>query len=235
MTLSVDLKKWLWVLPFLVCAIGYLIPAYILQEKSFPAPNLMGKTIEQAVILFAQHNLNPRIVGYKEEADLPAGTILNQTPQAGQYIKSNQSLFLVLSQKPPTPHAPSCINKNVTDIRALLHSASIRHTIHYVPSSYKKGYCVAQSPKQGEALTEKPFIVYIANDTNEPIVWPNFIGQRIEDTRDFLAMHAIKPEIVHTKNSGPSHQCHNCIITDQRPAPGTLINLSADMHVQLAV
>ncbi len=168
------IKNFLWTLPFISFLGGYFILYNAIHVKEIIAPPVVGKTVEQALTILSHHNLNMRLLAKKNEANLPEGTILRQTPPAGQKIKPRQSIFLVVSKKPPIGIAPDFVNKKLTEINNQLAPTSIRPRIYYVSTVYPSGTCFAQHPQSGEPIKNNRLLLYISAGDNKPIIWPNF-------------------------------------------------------------
>lgn len=197
----------------------------MLQVSHFPTPDLVGKTLEQALALLSESNLNMRLLQYKEDPTLAPGTIVSQIPQAGQQIKPQQSLFLTVSCHTPALKAPHLLDQrlNSPEFNSLVQG--IKLTVFHVPSNYPHDYCIAQIPAAGDLLATPTMVIYVANSSAQKSIWPHFVGKRVHDVRDFLQAHDISVEIIHTYQQPDGHGCENCIVLDQRPLPGSLIML----------
>ena len=200
-------------------------------------PQLVGKNIIEVSEILSNHNLNLRILAQKEDADLPTGTILNQTPPTPQRIKPHQSVFLVLSKKPPLMQAPLLVHKSRTAITQELAHSNIRTKACYLPSPYPHDSCIAQIPAAGESLPTNRLMLYFSASANKPIIWPDFTRKPVADVVEFLENHRIEPHITHVATHKAHHTCDTCSVVDQRPLPGSLITLDAKHppYVQLYV
>ena len=199
-------------------------------------PHFVGKQVHEILPLVTQHNLNIRLIDHKEEADLPEGIILNQTPQGGTTIKPNQPLFIVTTKKPVTARAPQCVGISIDELNPLLQTTDIHPRIYHVPHPYPEKICFAQSPLPHELLEKNRLTLYISAGNNKPIIWPNFIGIPLQQVIEFLEMYHITPHIindsVHTHYVSSNHT-----VIDQRPFAGTLLTLDENkpLSVQLRV
>ncbi len=230
-----NIKQHFWILPFISFLSGYSIIYHIFRVDTIKTPALVGKTIGNAVAILSDHNLNPRILAYKKEADLPSDTILSQSPAAGQKIKPHQSVFLVISQKPPQPKAPDCIGKSLSTLMQTFTPLNIKPKIYRIPSNYPQNTCIAQLPTAEKPIKNNTIIVYISAGNTKPIVWPHFSKKRVPDVVAFLASYNIEPEIIHANSVNEKHTCEHCYVINQRPLAGSLIALDTinQMHVQI--
>src|SRR5579863_1552532 len=134
--LSINIKKYLWIMPFLSFLLGYCIMQRLFRTTESITPHLVGKQVHEILPLITQHKLNLRLLDQKEEADLPEGIILNQTPAAGTAIKPNQPLFLVTTKKPLAARAPQCSGIAINELTPPLQAAGIHPRIYYVSHPY---------------------------------------------------------------------------------------------------
>jgi beta-lactam-binding protein with PASTA domain len=229
-------KNYLWLAPFLSFVAGYCIMQRLFRAPESITPHLVGKQIHEILPLITQHNLNIRLIDHKEEADLPEGIILNQTPQGGTTIKPNQPLFIVTTKKPLAIRAPQCIGISVDELTPLLQTADIHPRIYHVPHPYPENICFAQSPQTNEPLEKNRLILYISSGNNKPIIWPDFIGIPLQQATDFLDNYNIEPHII---NDSPVKYYTGIeyTVTDQRPFAGTLLTLDENkpLSVQLRI
>lgn len=217
-------KAYLWLLPFIFFIAGYGIMHFILHIPEFPAPAIVGKNIHEAFAILSSHNLNVRLLEEKEDPCLPAGTIISQTPQAGQTIKPYQSLFLLISKKPSPIYAPDCLHKTEDVIQSLLQKNSIRAKIYKVASIYPQGYCFAQIPLPQEPIDDTTLTIYISDGNKKSVLWPDFKQLLVIDVLNFLHTHGIEATVIH-EHPIHHHTCTSCIVTDQRPLAGSIILL----------
>ena len=87
------IARFLWVAPFATFIIGYFFVSFISTNPALITPSLVGQGINKAAEILSQKNLNIRIIGHKDEPELPEGTIVSQTPSAGTAIKEHQAIY----------------------------------------------------------------------------------------------------------------------------------------------
>jgi beta-lactam-binding protein with PASTA domain len=225
-----NLKNYLWLTPFCSFMLGYCAIQKIMHIPEHTTANLIGKQLHEILPLVTQYNLNIRLLDQKEEADLPEGIILNQTPAAGTIIKPHQPLFIVTSKKPLATRAPQCIGIKSDTLVEQLKKEAINYRVYHLPHPYPEHVCFAQSPQYNEPLEKKRMIVYISSGNNKPIIWPNFSGIPLYDVIDFLDNYAIQPHVI---NDDHFYNKATAVVIDQRPVAGTLLTI--DEHKPLSV
>lgn len=233
------LKKFLWTLPFICFITGYLFLTKLYPVKEIETPRVIGKTLQDACTVLAQHNLNSRLIALKEDPLLPHGTIISQTPQATQKIKSNQTVFIVASVQPEKTLADAYTTKPLHEVEQELADKNIRAKTYSVPSALRSNTCIAQWPEAGLTLENNKMILYVSQPMDKPIIIPNVKDKLVLDVINFLKSNAIEVTVIHGSNDQQeNHQCTNCTIIDQRPLAGSIITLNAQnplrmqLHVQ---
>lgn len=230
------IRSFLWLMPFASFIGGYLIVASLHRQPALQAPSIIGKTLDQAVLILSETNLNLRIVGQKEEAQLPEGTVLTQTPAAGSTIKEQQALYVTTAKKPIPLAMPNLIAKTQAQAQAELEALSLQPKIYHIASDQPIQTIIAQFPDAGESTHAQEIILYSATDAQKPLIMPNLKQRSLDEVISFLDLNGITPAISHVPTT-PDHQCTNCIIVDQRPLAGTIFKRAKEkpLQVQLQV
>ena len=228
------MKHILWISPFFCFLAGYYSMRFIYYTNEIATPCLIGMQLPDAFSTLSKHNLYPRILQERDDSDLPAGTILTQTPAPQTQIKPQQSVFLVISKPTPLPRAPLCINASKKAILTQTQARNIRAKLYYLPSVYPAEHCFAQYPAANQPVIDNTMLIYLSAGSRKPIVLPNFKQLTIQEAKDHLATQPIIINATHT-HSTPPHNCTVCIILDQRPLAGSIINLDETKPLQLNV
>lgn len=200
-----------------------------------PAPALIGKQLPHALSILSQHNLNPRILHEQVDDDVPAGTILGQTPLAGQKIKPYQQLFLTVSKKSEKTMAPLLTGKSYEKVLEQLQSAHIKHKMYELASKKPTGTIIGQVPTAGTPLEHNTMVLYVSKGNNKPILCPQFTGRSIKEITQFLEAYNIVPELYHAHPIPSGHVCTHCVVINQQPLAGSILDLQQGLLVQLKV
>lgn len=232
---AMSLKNLLWILPFVSFLGGYIALDVLFAPEFIDTPSVVGTHINQAIAILCRYNLNLRLLTTKENALLQEGTILSQTPIVGQKIKENQSVYVVISCKPPKIKTPNFIDKTITEIQSELAQKKMSIKVYYLESTYPQNKCFAQFPEADTELEEtQKIILYIAQESKKPHIMPNFLGKRVNEMMDLPTTNFAKITVVHHPPVHENHLCA-CIINDQRPIAGSLIHRdsSKKLNIQL--
>jgi beta-lactam-binding protein with PASTA domain len=227
--------NFLWLLPFLCFLLGYQIIRFFFTVDTLVMPKLVGRHLQEAVRMLSDQNLNIRIVEEKETTEVPEGTILSQIPLEGQKIKPYQSIFLVLSQRSSTTLAPTIQGLSEAEAIQVAHERELDIKRYKIYSSAPIDSCIAQIPAKSLPLTSRKIIAYISQGEQPYRLMPNFKHVSISEVTAFLRTYKIEPQMFHGYEVGEDHICDACMVLDQRPFAGALVNLSAPFKVQLRI
>jgi len=232
---TVMLKRYLFLLPFLCFATGYFLSSLMLHQPYIIAPALVGTSIADACHIASQHDIAIKLLGDTHDATVPPGTILRQTPHAGQRIKPYQPLYVLVSKHQAYTLAPTLIGTDVHALTTL--SAQYPIKIHHMSSIQPRGLCFAQTPLPNEPITHNQLIAYVSAGNTKPIIWPNFTGQLVQDVLALLETQSAHADITHTRAQPHYHTCQDCRVVYQNPRPGCLLSLDSHamptIHLQV--
>jgi len=230
-------RSWWWPLPF-ACFVGsYLLMSLLFRVRQVSVPSLVGKDLRTALLHISDANLNARLVGEKEESELPAGTVIRQTPGRGQPVRPHQSIFLVTSRQPPPLIMPDLVGKQSEQVVRVIKEQGVKTKTFHVPSVYPSDTCIGQIPCPLAHVGRKSSFCYIAIPTTKPIIWPTFLGRPLEEVLSFLETHQIPAQVTHHGTTRTIHAQGDYTVVDQRPLAGSLITLEQERPplVQLEV
>jgi beta-lactam-binding protein with PASTA domain len=228
------LKHTLWALP-LFCFFGsYFTLYYLFSPSVISTPSLIGKQLSEALQVLSENNINMRILSQKEDNDIPAGTIVSQIPSAQSSIRPHQSLFVVITKQAEPKKAPHCINKKIAECLELAQKEHI-HVKTYMVPHLLDDICIGQLPAPNQPLIDNKITLYLSKNPEKQSLIPSFKNRCVEDVSQFLTEHNIKYALIHAKHIDTQHSCKNCIITQQKPLAGSLIDLKKPLTIQLFI
>ncbi len=219
-----NIKSIFWALPFLSFLGGYLLISFLFSPAYIKTPSLMGKPLVDAIRILSDHQLNTRIIMQKEDTDLPEGTILSQQPNAHQKVRPHTSIFLIISRKPSLLIAPNLSNKSENEIKKYVRDKKIRAKYFHLPSLMPSETCIGHFPQANKQLIEKRITIYISRIEHEWTLMPLLRNMELHEAQSFLCDHHIKPIVIHKNSISHNHRCTNCIVIDQKPIGGSLVD-----------
>jgi len=230
------IKNYLWIAPFISFLLGYLIFGKLFEPKIFSTPSIVGKKLLQAVSILSDYKLNIRFIAQKEDPDLPTGTILSQKPLAGRKIKPNQTVFVVVSTKPPKVPCPYLINRPLDSINQTLENKNIRNKSYFLASNHPKNNCISQHPSPTTPLRENNVITYVSSGNKKPVILPKFKHKDLASIIKFLQKwhEYIEFDILNFSSKKLEQLEHDqYIIIDQRPLAGSIVNLDNQKKLKI--
>ncbi len=116
-----------------------ILRIYTHHGESIEVPSLKGLSAAEASIVLEEQELLYEIIDSVYKLDLPPGTIIEQTPTAGEKIKKNREVYLVInSYKKPTVSLPDVRDLSFRNAKATLEAMGLQvKNIEYVPSEFK--------------------------------------------------------------------------------------------------
>jgi eukaryotic-like serine/threonine-protein kinase len=227
------LISFLWLLPFGSFLLGYQLLRVFTHAQSIIVPSVIGLHLHDAIKQLSAEKLNVRILMEKEEPDLQEGMILSQTPVQGAMVKPHQSIFLVLTRRPPKVRAPALFGFSVEEARSKADQLGLTLRIHRIESRQPYDTIIAQGQIQGKELDSKVFGVYVSHGITPLRVFPDLRGKIGQDIQSFFKSYdTITVELLTpSQEKGDPAQ----IVIDQRPAAGSLIDIRKPLAVQLIV
>ena len=234
----------LWTIPF-CCFLGtYVILDYMWRVPRITVPALIGTNITEALTRISPLGLNIRLADRIIEPTLPEGTIVSQSPPAGNSCRPGHTILVVVSRIPERPLTPHVIGLTIDRAIKELLDINIKSAVHQVYSPYPQSICIGQDPLGNTPLERKSVTIYTPSIEPRSILFPKFIGKELSEVQAFLEQHQITPQIVHE----PPTRKHNhtsinnslndlLIVIDQRPLAGSIIRFdpSTPPIIQLQV
>ena len=214
---------------------GYGATYMYFQRQEVRVPNVIGKDVCQALMLAQKSRLGLRLVAQREDTTVPEGTILDQIPRPALSARINQTIFLTLSKQPALEQVPDFWGQEHKQIRSYARKNDVSLTVFYVYSKYPQDTCIAQCPLPGGVLSNKAITICISLGSLPMYVVPDVRKSTVEDVEAALTRFGVRFERIHTEPIEAEHTCQHCLVDEQFPAPGSIVDLSKGVFMQLQV
>jgi beta-lactam-binding protein with PASTA domain len=226
----------LWLVPFIFFLSGYFALDLFLHHSYTSTPNVLGQSLSEAVSIISSENLNVRLLSSKEDEKVKEGTVLSQNPTPASSIRPQQTVFLIVSRKKTQPKTPDCCSKQYETLTSELKEQDIPHKVYYVQSNHPSGTCIAQIPEAGADLSSQLLILYVSQKPETSLVLlPSFEGRSVQEVVTFLKKNNFPFSLFHTRLMEPDHTCTTCSIVEQKPLPGSFIDVRNPPTIRLKV
>jgi len=216
--------------PFFGFLLGYFVTNWLMQKDEVVTPNVIGKSLQESVVILSHNNLSVRLLYEQEDSVLPSGTILDQIPKPYQKVKPNQNVFVTVSKRESLAQVPDLSGHQYNDVVAITTKRGIELSAYFITSNLPKGHAIAQYPQAGALFERKRMTVYFSAAQNTLCVMPSFKDHEVKEVEEFLQALNITIEM---QQDNPEAQ--NLRILDQRPQAGSIIDFSHKNTVQLHV
>jgi beta-lactam-binding protein with PASTA domain len=208
-------------------------------KEEVMVPDVLGKELSEALIELQEKELYPRITLRAAVGGEEKGLILEQDPTAGNLVKAERRINLVVSQGMSLDKMGNFIGKNINDVRLELQSfnanvpemtITIKEPFMYQYSNDAAGTVLQQSPMPGTDITGTVTLELVVSRglENTRITVPNLTGISFSDAVARLGQ--LRAGFSFTLINAGEGQTPGAIIS-QNPAGGTEIN--ADGKVTL--
>lgn len=224
------IQSFFWVLPFLAFLAGYQLLRSLSHVEIVEVPPLVGLHMHDAIKILSSHQLNVRILAEKEDPDIQEGIIVSQTPLPLQRVKPHQSIFVVITRKPPQPKAPTLYGLSQDQAQLKTQEAGLTLKCSLLESTYPQGSIIAQGVQPGDEVDDKSIHAYCSSGTTSLRIVPDLKGKRVDEVISFFKQYSIKVDVKHP-DAELGHSCSSCTIRDQRPFAGTLIDLKKPFSI----
>lgn len=223
-----------WVLPFIAFLGGYLFLARLMRSEQVTVPSLVGVSLAQGMKMLAAAQLTAQVLEEQHNPDVQPTTIIEQTPTSGKKVRAGQTVYLVITAAPQGAVAPSLYDAPVESLANYGSEVKIENIM--LESAYPKDKICAQFPLPGTELQrDQKLITYSSCGLTSRRLLPDVRGRAVPDVIEFFKEYGVQYTLYHSKNS-PEHVCsERCIVSDQRPLAGTIVDLSKPLLIHLQI
>ncbi|KKP24220.1 MAG: Serine/threonine protein kinase [candidate division TM6 bacterium GW2011_GWF2_28_16] len=235
------IKQIFWIIPFIIFIFGYFVISIILPKKEVTIPNIIGKNLQESVLILSNNSLNLTLVKEIEKQDLPDGIILSQDPASGNRVKKSQNIFVTVSKKSKVLSTPNFIGLNYKKVRKLVSKLNVEAKYYWLESIYPVNSIIAQNPAPDTNLENKKINLYISKGLNSLYIIPNFKGISLNKLLEVIDQDKINLEILYKNNFDINNQDisgldkDNIFVIDQRPVAGSIVNLDKKIYLSVQV
>jgi eukaryotic-like serine/threonine-protein kinase len=196
-----------------------LTPPPTHEPQRVGVPTLMGLSEEDARQNLKALGLVFLVGERKAVAGAAPGTIVEQTPAAGQQLEARGSVTVALARE--LPKVPSVVGRTLSEATALLAQSNykLEQAEPIADAHVPKGSVVSQLPEADKPQeTDKPIVLRLSSGPGEFEV-PKLLGQNIEKVKTQAKDQGFTLKIVWTAVG----ETDEYVVLNQNPAAGTKI------------
>ena len=213
-----------WLMPFLSFIGGYQLIRLLTHTETIRVPAVVGLHMNDAIKILSTDLLNVRILAEKEDPDLHEGTILSQTPEEGTLVKTQQSIFLVITKKPAKSRAPQLRGLTCEQAQTKAAQAGIKLTSSTFESPFPRDRVIGQSILPDRDVKHKALMIYCSEGSTPLRIFPDLKGRTVEEVVSFFALYSGTVNVQGNRDES---------IKDQQPRAGTLVDIRKPLTVQV--
>lgn len=233
--LLILLGAWLW------------LGSYTRHSVSKKVPDLRARTFEEASQVLEAMGLHAEVIDSVYTDDAPKGSVVDQDPDSGKFVKPDRTVYLVMNaSQPKMLNMPDLVNLSKRQAISVLDIIGLKVSeIQYRPdpcldcvlAQLYKGQPIAADARirKGEPIT----LVLGQGQNGERVPVPDVRGMGFEEMKAVLSLAALKlglvVEVAGCGNSG----CDTALATVARQSPtsspGNLISPGGLVDVWLTM
>lgn len=229
-------RVWPWVLIALavVAVAAFAVYFYAAQGgQEVSVPDVTGMTVPQATVALADAGLELGTVTEKANADVPAGQIVSQDPQAGTTLEEGSRVDVVVAVAPQGVEVPDVTGSSVSKAKSDLEAVGLTWRVTEVhDDEVPKDVVIAQSPQAGTRVDEGAEVALTVSLGPPPaanVTVPDVVGMTSDQARQALEDAGLTVKIV----QGYSDTAPEGEVAAQSPAAGS--DVAPGTQVLLAV
>ncbi len=205
--------------------INQLMSVLVHGRKSVMVPNLMGKTVEEAVDILREENLYLKKEAEQYSSSMPPGYIIFQSPSAGNTMKEKRVVKVIISQGGEVVFVPDTVSKGLRSAEIILREAglSLGEQTREYSIKIPRDSVISQDPLP-HTTVEKGMLVNLVVSDGPPqegsLLMPDIIGKNIKEAMEILQQWNL---IVEKINREEENKYAVDTVIAQSPQPDTLI------------
>src|SRR6202035_719331 len=206
---------------------------FAIQGREVDMPNLAGKTSADAQALLVSRGLQLKIAD-RVDSELPANTVVRQSPPAGEHMKVSQEAHVVLSLGPQNVVVPEVEGDSlrVARIQLLQVGLQVGEVTTLPVPDLPPDAVVQQNPPSGTRAASLRVDLLVAQD-NPPVAYimPWLVGMQLADADRLIHSGGLKM----TKTTyTASPEWPKGTVIGQSPSLGAKVTSEAPIELTIA-
>ena len=138
-------------------------------------------------------------VDYRTDPDGRVGRVLEQDPNADQFVEPESRVTIVVSEGRPLVTVPSVVNQPRADARQVLESQQLEVTVTEEDSDEDAGIVLRTEPPAGTSVPEGTTVTVFYSDGPEEV--PDVVGDPQEVAEDTLTGAGFEVDVIETTDT----------------------------------
>ena len=213
----------------LLVAIGVNSLLFTVSGESVVVPNVMGKSLTDAVALLDTSHLDYQVLESIYDKDHPEGTVLRQTPMPDSQVKSGRIVNLTISKGIELKQVPMVVGATERTAVVQLQNDSFEVKVVIEQSAtIAEGTVIRQEPESFKRIPVGSEIVITVSGGLEKVKVPDVRGLTVAEAQTSLEAVGLKLGDVSIVADPTKPQW---LITTQQPSPDIELQKGSPVHV----
>ncbi|ALO93302.1 Eukaryotic-type serine/threonine protein kinase [Streptomyces hygroscopicus subsp. limoneus] len=158
-----------------------------LGPQTVDVPDVAGQSLAKARARLKADDLEPGMVTRAFSDDVPRGSVIGTTPEAGTERHAGSAIALTVSKGSPID-VPDVTGEDLESAKQELTDAGLKVRVagQRVHSEYDEGEVAAQSPGDGRQAAEGDTVTLTLSDGPEMVEVPDVVGDSVDDAHQAL-------------------------------------------------
>ncbi|MEV5381265.1 Stk1 family PASTA domain-containing Ser/Thr kinase [Streptomyces sp. NPDC052721] len=158
-----------------------------LGPQTVNVPNVAGQSLAKARARLKADGLEPGMVTRAFSEDVPRGSVIGTTPQAGTERHAGSAIALIVSKGSPID-VPDVTGDDLASAEQELTDAGLKVRVaeERINSDYDKGEVAAQNPGEGRRAAEGDTVTLTLSKGPEMVEVPDVVGDSVDDAHEAL-------------------------------------------------
>lgn len=216
--------------------VNTVMNAVVHNRKEVIVPDIEGKTINEALTILSEKNLSLYKVAEKFDTNVPAGSIISQSPPPGLTVREGKAVESVISSGGKVVFVPEIEGKSMRQAELMLRQAELLmgEQIRTFSSTVKRDFVVTQEPAPGEIVEKNSYINIVVSrgpaEEEKIKKMPNLLGIKV--SRAEQALKELNLELSKIETTINDELDEGTVIK-QAPVQGTIVD--ANTLVELTI
>ena len=206
---------------------------FAIQGREVEMPNLAGKSSADAQAILQGRGLQLKIVDRVYD-NLPANSVVRQSPPAGEHMKVSQDVHAVLSLGPQNVITPALVGESlrVARIELLQVGLQLGEVTTYSDLNVPGDTVLQQSPSSGTRAASPRVDLLVAQGESQPAyIMPWLVGMPLPEADRLLSSGGMK---LAKTTFVPSAQWPKGTVIEQTPDQGSKITGESSIELVVA-
>lgn len=181
----------------LVLVLNYVaMPLYVKHSSLNKVPDVVGLHFNDAKRILEEAGLNVKQGDIRYDSTTPVGVILEQSPPAGQIVKSGRRVYLVICGGEQLVEVPRLSGRTIRDAKFTLDQRNLQigEITKKFSNQYPEDVVISQVIQPGSKVKRNTKIDVIVSNGPQVgnIIIPDLVGKTLEEAKRILTEKKLK-------------------------------------------